>query len=60
MTRWREQVGHASTASAHTDTAVPYLMDDRHALKRVNFLGRDVSVVLQNENGPCPLLGICT
>ena len=26
--------------------------------KRVSVFGRDVTVVLQNENGPCPLLAI--
>jgi hypothetical protein len=30
-----------------------------HAVKRTTFLGREVGVVLQNENGPCPLLAIC-
>ena len=36
------------------------MASERHLLKRTTFLGRDVSIVLQNENGPCPLLGICT
>ncbi|CAL1401196.1 unnamed protein product [Linum trigynum] len=27
--------------------------------KTVQFLGRTTSIVLQNDNGPCPLLGIC-
>ncbi len=30
-----------------------------HRVKRVDFLGRTVPVLLQNENGPCPLLAIC-
>ena len=25
----------------------------------MSFLGRDVSILCQNENGPCPLLAIC-
>ena len=29
-----------------------------HRVKRMDFLGRRVAVVLQNENGPCPLIGI--
>lgn len=31
-----------------------------HVIKRIDFLGRRVPIVLQNENGPCPLLAICT
>lgn len=27
--------------------------------KVVDFLGRQVPIVLQNDNGPCPLLAIC-
>ena len=27
--------------------------------KIVHFLGRSVPIILQNENGPCPLLAIC-
>lgn len=30
-----------------------------HRVKRILFLGREVPVLLQNENGPCPLLAIC-
>ena len=30
-----------------------------HRVKRIDFLGRTVPVLLQNENGPCPLLAIC-
>ena len=33
-------------------TAEPY------RLKHVDFLGRTVPVVLQNQNGPCPLLAV--
>lgn len=28
--------------------------------KVVEFLGRSTLIVLQNDNGPCPLLAICT
>lgn len=27
--------------------------------KAIKFLGRSTPIVLQNENGPCPLLAIC-
>jgi hypothetical protein len=30
-----------------------------HFVKHVSFLGRTVPILLQNENGPCPLLAIC-
>jgi hypothetical protein len=29
-----------------------------HPVKRMDFLGRNVGVCLQNENGPCPLLAL--
>ncbi|GBG25769.1 Ubiquitin carboxyl-terminal hydrolase MINDY-1 [Hondaea fermentalgiana] len=29
-----------------------------HEVKRMAFLNREVSVVLQNENGPCPLIAL--
>lgn len=29
-----------------------------YKIKRSKFFGREVPIVLQNENGPCPLLGI--
>jgi hypothetical protein len=29
-----------------------------YSLKRVNFTGRSTPIVLQNVNGPCPLLAI--
>ena len=28
-------------------------------LKRIVFLGANVPIILQNENGPCPLIAIC-
>lgn len=27
--------------------------------KSIQFLGRSTPIILQNENGPCPLLAIC-
>lgn len=30
----------------------------RFGLKTINYFGRDVSIVLQNENGPCPLIAL--
>ncbi|KAG9139357.1 hypothetical protein Leryth_024031 [Lithospermum erythrorhizon] len=30
-----------------------------HKTKVIQFLGRTTSIVLQNDNGPCPLLAIC-
>lgn len=30
-----------------------------HKIKVVQFLGRSTTIVLQNDNGPCPLLAIC-
>ena len=41
--------------------AIPAPPDDAkefHKVKRVSFFGRKVPIVMQNENGPCPLLGI--
>mmetsp|Transcript_20987 Transcript_20987/g.41151 ORF Transcript_20987/g.41151 Transcript_20987/m.41151 type:complete len:390 (+) Transcript_20987:213-1382(+) len=29
-----------------------------HVVKRMQFLNREVSVVMQNENGPCPLVAL--
>ena len=33
-------------------------MSEVFALKRVQYRGRDVSILTQNENGPCPLIAI--
>lgn len=30
----------------------------RFGLKKIHYFGRDVSIVLQNENGPCPLIAL--
>ncbi|XP_060207178.1 uncharacterized protein LOC132634990 [Lycium barbarum] len=31
----------------------------RHRTKVIQFLGRTTPIILQNDNGPCPLLAIC-
>ncbi|KAL5709501.1 hypothetical protein ACHQM5_020183 [Ranunculus cassubicifolius] len=30
-----------------------------HKTKLIQFLGRSTPIILQNDNGPCPLLAIC-
>ncbi|KAK5575798.1 hypothetical protein RB653_006932 [Dictyostelium firmibasis] len=32
--------------------------ENKYRVKRINYLKRDVSIILQNENGPCPLISI--
>ncbi|XP_073012762.1 uncharacterized protein [Typha latifolia] len=34
-------------------------METVYKMKAVQFLGRSTAIVLQNDNGPCPLLAIC-
>ena len=34
------------------------MADKAYRLKQVSYCGRQLPVVLQNENGPCPLLAI--
>ena len=29
-------------------------------LKKVSFKGKELPIIMQNENGPCPLIAICT
>ncbi|KYQ92611.1 DUF544 family protein [Tieghemostelium lacteum] len=31
---------------------------NQYKVKRIQYLGKDVSIILQNENGPCPLISI--
>ena len=33
-------------------------MAETYRLKTINFLGRRVPIVVQNENGPCPMLAL--
>ncbi|XP_054824455.1 uncharacterized protein LOC129322269 isoform X2 [Prosopis cineraria] len=35
------------------------LREFMHKTKTIQFLGRTIPIVLQNDNGPCPLLAIC-
>lgn len=30
-----------------------------HKTKSIQFFGRTTPIILQNDNGPCPLLAIC-
>ncbi len=39
--------------------APPHDSGKLYLIKRIRFLGRNVPVLCQNENGPCPLLAIC-
>jgi hypothetical protein len=39
--------------------APPHDAGKMYLIKRIRFLGRNVPVLCQNENGPCPLLAIC-
>ncbi|KAN0033995.1 hypothetical protein ACTFIV_000475 [Dictyostelium citrinum] len=32
--------------------------ENRYRVKRITYLQREVSIILQNENGPCPLISI--
>lgn len=31
---------------------------DEYYLKNINYFGRDLKILLQGQNGPCPLLAI--
>ncbi|WCJ26131.1 Ubiquitin carboxyl-terminal hydrolase MINDY-1 [Euphorbia peplus] len=55
----------SSSCSEEQQNQVP-VKDDRerekeclHRTKTIQFLGRNTPIVLQNDNGPCPLLAIC-
>jgi hypothetical protein len=37
----------------------PPLKEFLHKTKSIHFLGRTTPIILQNNNGPCPLLAIC-
>ena len=32
--------------------------NDFHKIKQISFFGRKAPIIMQNENGPCPLIGI--
>ncbi|EGC31787.1 hypothetical protein DICPUDRAFT_82343 [Dictyostelium purpureum] len=33
-------------------------LENRYRVKRISYLKKEVSIILQNENGPCPLISI--
>ncbi|KVH91721.1 Protein of unknown function DUF544 [Cynara cardunculus var. scolymus] len=37
----------------------PTVKEMMHKMKIIQFLGRTTPIILQNDNGPCPLLAIC-
>ena len=54
-------VGLADAAADDMDElqkAIDASIEPEYRTKRVRVLGRDVVIVLQNLNGPCPLLAI--
>lgn len=38
--------------------SAPAASAELYRLKSINFFGREVPIVMQNDNGPCPLLAI--
>uniref|UniRef100_A0A7N0UQG4 MINDY deubiquitinase domain-containing protein n=1 Tax=Kalanchoe fedtschenkoi TaxID=63787 RepID=A0A7N0UQG4_KALFE len=44
---------------ASEDARDDLLRECLHKTKVIQFLGRTTPIILQNENGPCPLLSIC-
>ncbi|KAJ0802498.1 putative MINDY deubiquitinase [Helianthus annuus] len=38
---------------------LPTVKELMHKTKIIQFFGRDTPIILQNDNGPCPLLAIC-
>ncbi|XP_035543482.1 ubiquitin carboxyl-terminal hydrolase MINDY-2-like [Juglans regia] len=49
----------ASTSSEEQQRQEQQVKDCVHRTKLIQFLGRTTPIVLQNDNGPCPLLAIC-
>lgn len=48
-----------STSLSPTCTALKLSPSDiEHKVKRIKFLGKEVPIITQNSNGPCPLLAI--
>ncbi|XP_076930247.1 uncharacterized protein LOC143594958 [Bidens hawaiensis] len=41
------------------DETPPTVTEMMHKTKSIQFFGRTTPIVLQNDNGPCPLLAIC-
>lgn len=49
-------------SSSYMDSPAPdrkAIKEMLHKTKLIEFLGRNTQIVLQNDNGPCPLLSIC-
>lgn len=46
----------ATTSEERTEETT---MELSHKTKTIQFLGRTTPIILQNDNGPCPLLAIC-
>jgi hypothetical protein len=46
-------------AGEESSTLPGYARGTVHAVKWIKFLGRWRPIILQNENGPCPLIAIC-
>lgn len=44
---------------AESTQAVTKEKESVHKTKTIQFLGRTAPIILQNDNGPCPLLAIC-
>eukprot|EP01132_Coremiostelium_polycephalum_P006652 gene6652-8230_t len=40
------------------DDFVPEDFSNQYRVKRISYKGKEVSIILQNENGPCPLISI--
>ncbi|KAL0329697.1 UNVERIFIED_CONTAM: Ubiquitin carboxyl-terminal hydrolase MINDY-1, partial [Sesamum radiatum] len=58
------QSASASAASPPPPAEVEVKREERekemvHRTKVIQFLGRTTPIILQNDNGPCPLLAIC-
>ncbi|XP_042948829.1 uncharacterized protein LOC122281428 isoform X2 [Carya illinoinensis] len=49
----------ASPSSEEQQRLEQQVKDCVHKTKLIQFLGRTTPIVLQNDNGPCPLLAIC-
>ncbi|XP_040986176.1 ubiquitin carboxyl-terminal hydrolase MINDY-2-like isoform X1 [Juglans microcarpa x Juglans regia] len=49
----------ASPSSEEQQRQEQQVKDCVHRTKLIQFLGRTTPIVLQNDNGPCPLLAIC-
>ncbi|KAH7549506.1 hypothetical protein JRO89_XS13G0042200 [Xanthoceras sorbifolium] len=46
-------------ADSSEDQQQTVMKECMHKTKTIQFLGRTTPIILQNDNGPCPLLAIC-